>query len=190
LFGKDRYVVCNGFKPKNYINKIAGLINNGFKNVIPVFDNWYEPDLLSEVLKKPTHCGIRLASEEEPKFEFYTSRLGIGYKDVLAFYKDEIKDNKRLKLKMLHFFINTGIKDTAYYWSELLKAVKVYCELKKICPTLNSLNMCGGLPIKNSLSFSYDYEYMIEEIVRQIKSIAIKKAFLNPISLQSLAATP
>jgi arginine decarboxylase len=25
---------------------------------------------------------IRIASEEEPKFEFYTSRLGIGYKTL------------------------------------------------------------------------------------------------------------
>ena len=26
---------------------------------------------------------------------------------------------------MLHFFINTGIKDTAYYWNELNKCLKV-----------------------------------------------------------------
>ena len=36
---------------------------------------------------------------------------------------------------MLHFFINTGIKDTAYYWSELSRFIFKYCELKKICPT-------------------------------------------------------
>ncbi len=180
IFGKDRYVICNGFKPKAYISNIADLINDGFKNVIPVFDNGYEPDLLTEEIKKATHCGIRIASEEEPKFEFYTSRLGIGYKDVLPFYKEEIKGNKKLKLKMLHFFINTGIKDTAYYWSELLKAVKLYCELKKICPNLDSLNIGGGLPIKNSLSFSYDYEYMIEEIVRQIKSYCNKEGVPEP----------
>ncbi|MCB0540014.1 MAG: arginine decarboxylase [Bacteroidetes bacterium] len=180
FFPKDRFIICNGFKPKKYIENVAGLVNDGFKNVVPIFDNWYEPDLLTEELQKPTQCGIRIASEEEPKFEFYTSRLGIGYKDVLAFYKEEIRDNKKLKLKMLHFFINTGIKDTAYYWSELLKAVKVYCELKKICPTLDTLNIGGGLPIKNSLSFNYDYEYMIEEIVRQIKTYCNNDGIAEP----------
>jgi arginine decarboxylase len=180
LFPKDRYVICNGYKMPNYIDNIADLINGGFKNVVPIFDNVNEPDALAEKLKKSCNVGIRIASEEEPKFEFYTSRLGIGYKDVLWFYKDNIKGNKKLKLKMLHFFINTGIKDTAYYWSELLKAVKVYCELKKICPTLNTLNIGGGLPIKNSLSFEYDYEYMIEEIVRQIKTYCNKQGVPEP----------
>ena len=47
---------------------------------------------------------------------------------------------------MLHFFINTGIKDTAYYWNELSKCMNVYCELKKICPELDSLNIGGGFP--------------------------------------------
>lgn len=180
LFPKDKFVICNGYKMPNYIHNIAGLINNGFKNIVPIFDNVSEPDAISEVIEKPCQVGIRIASEEEPKFEFYTSRLGIGYKDVLSFYKEKIKTNKKFKLKMLHFFINTGIKDTAYYWSELLKAVKVYCELKKICPSLDTLNIGGGLPIKNSLSFEFDYEYMIEEIVRQIKSYCNKENIMEP----------
>ena len=70
---------------------------------------------------------------------------------------------------MLHFFINTGIKDNAYYWSELNKCVNVYCELKKICPTLDSLDIGGGWPIRKSLGFEYDYEYMAEQIIKQIK---------------------
>lgn len=180
LFPKDRFVICNGYKMPGYIKNIASLINSGFKNVVPIFDNVSEPDAVSEAIDKPCKVGIRIASEEEPKFEFYTSRLGIGYKDVLSFYKEKIKTNKKFKLKMLHFFINTGIKDTAYYWSELIKAVRVYCELKKICPELDTLNIGGGLPIKNSLSYEFDYEYMIEEIVRQIKSYCNKENVMEP----------
>jgi arginine decarboxylase len=47
---------------------------------------------------------------------------------------------------MLHFFINTGINDTAYYWNELVKCIKVYIALKKECPGLDSLNIGGGFP--------------------------------------------
>ncbi|MEP2969543.1 MAG: arginine decarboxylase, partial [Nonlabens ulvanivorans] len=43
--------------------------------------------------------------------------------------------------------------------------------LKKICPSLDSLNIGGGFPIKNSLAFEFDYEYMINEIVTQIKQV-------------------
>jgi arginine decarboxylase len=166
---KDQYIVCNGFKRQQYIDNIAKLINAGYHNTLPVIDNREEVNQLSDVLKKPAKIGIRIAAEEEPKFEFYTSRLGIGYKDVLPFYEKRLKDNKLMELKMLHFFINTGINDTAYYWSELLKCVNVYVALKKICPTLDSLNIGGGFPIKNSLGFEFDYEYMASEIIAQIK---------------------
>ena len=85
--------------------------------------------------------------------------------------KREIANNPQVALKMLHFFINTGIKDNSYYWNELLKCLKVYTQPKKsMSNSLNSLNIGGGFPIKNSLAFEYDYQYMIEEIVNQIKT--------------------
>jgi arginine decarboxylase len=171
----DTYVICNGFKRDEYIDNIGNLINKGHKNCIPIIDNYEEIDLLSDVIDDTFKVGIRIASEEEPKFEFYTSRLGIGYKNIVPFYENQIKDNEKVELKMLHFFINTGIRDNAYYWNELVKCLKVYIRLKKMCPSLDSLNIGGGFPIKNSLAFEYDYQYMIDEIINQI-NIACKEA--------------
>lgn len=165
----DTYVICNGFKRDHYVSNIAELINGGHKNCIPIIDNYEEIDLLSEAIDGKYQIGIRIASEEEPKFEFYTSRLGIGYKNIVPFFNKKVLANEQVELKMLHFFINTGIRDTAYYWNELLKCLKVYINLKKICPSLDSLNIGGGFPIKNSLHFDYDYKYMVEQIVDQIK---------------------
>ena len=81
---------------------------------------------------------------------------------------------------MLHFFINTGIKDTAYYWNELNKCVAVYAKLKKVCSTLDSLNIGGGFPIKRNLNFTYDYAYMIKEIVGQIKQGCLENDIKEP----------
>jgi arginine decarboxylase len=167
----NTFVISNGFKRAQYVTNIARLINNGHKNAIPIIDNYEEIELLSEEIKGKFNVGIRIASEEEPKFEFYTSRLGIGYKNIVPFYKNQIQNNKKVELKMLHFFINTGIRDNAYYWNELNKCLKVYTSLKKICPTLNSLNIGGGFPIKNSLVYDFDYAYMVDEIVNQIKTV-------------------
>jgi arginine decarboxylase len=167
---KDTFVICNGFKRDQYIENIASLIDSG-QNCIPIIDNYEELTLLTDATKEKFKVGIRIASEEEPKFEFYTSRLGIGYKNILNFYKTQLESNEQVELKMLHFFINTGIRDNAYYWNELHKCLKVYVSLKKICPTLDSLNIGGGFPIKNSLVFDFDYEYMINEIVVQIKQV-------------------
>ncbi|MEE2771676.1 MAG: arginine decarboxylase [Bacteroidota bacterium] len=165
----DNWVICNGFKRDQYIENISRLLNGGHKKCIPVIDNYEELDLLTEKIDSKFQVGIRIASEEEPKFEFYTSRLGIGYKDIVPFYKKQIMENEQVDLRMLHFFINTGIRDTAYYWNELNKCLKVYINLKRICPSLDSLNIGGGFPIKNSLAFDYDYAYMVEEIVNQIQ---------------------
>lgn len=167
---ENTFVICNGFKRDKYITNIVDLIEGGDVNCIPVIDNYEELQLLTQQTKHRFKVGIRIASEEEPKFEFYTSRLGIGYKNIVSFYEREISKNPQVELKMLHFFINTGIKDNAYYWNELLKCLRVYINLKKVCPTLNSLNIGGGFPIKNSLAFEYDYEYMVDEIINQIKT--------------------
>lgn len=40
---------------------------------------------------------------------------------------------------------------------------------EKDCPELDSLNIGGGFPIKTSLAFEYDYQYMADEIIGQIK---------------------
>lgn len=172
---ENTYVICNGFKRDQYIQNIADLISSGHQNCIPIIDNYEELPLIQERTSQKFKVGIRIASEEEPKFEFYTSRLGIGYKNIVPFYEREIANNTQVELKMLHFFINTGIKDNAYYWNELLKCINVYIKLKKACPTLDSLNIGGGFPIKNSLGYEFDYQYMIDEIILQI-SDACKEA--------------
>lgn len=180
LIDREHYIICNGFKRPQYIENIAAMVADGFKNIIPILDNKDEAAELEAALDKPCQVGIRIASEEEPRFEFYTSRLGIRYNDIVDFYKDKIAKSKKFKLKMLHFFINTGIRDTSYYWNELAKSINVYCELKKVCPTLDSIDIGGGFPIKNSLGFDYDYEYMAEEIVAQIKTICNQHGVPEP----------
>ncbi len=168
---KDVYVLCNGFKRPLYLEYIAAAINQGFHHCIPILDNMREVDFYTSHIERDFLLGIRVATEEEPNFDFYTSRLGIRYKDVVPFYQEKLAANPTIRLKILHFFINTGIRDTAYYWNELNKFVYKYCELRKVCDTLDSIDIGGGLPIKTSLSFEYDYEYMIGEIVRNIKQI-------------------
>jgi arginine decarboxylase len=167
----EDWVICNGFKQEGYVDKIAQLMSSKAVNVLPVLDNYVEIDQIKSKTSEPFSVGIRIASEEEPKFEFYTSRLGIGYKNIVPFYKQYIQDDPQVSLRMLHFFINTGIRDTAYYWNELQKCLKVYVGLKKICPSLKALNIGGGFPIKNSLAFNYDYAYMVDEIVNQVRIV-------------------
>jgi arginine decarboxylase len=179
LVGKEKFIICNGYKRDNYKQYITELANDGF-NIIPILDHKDEIDYYKKHVKNKIKLGIRIASEEEPSFEFYTSRLGIRYKEIVDFYKERIKGDPKFELKMLHFFINTGIRDSIYYWTELAKCLNVYADLKKICPELDSLNIGGGMPIKTSLGFEFDYEYIIEEIISQIKTFCKQHKIKEP----------
>ena len=112
---KTQRIICNGFKKEEYVAKIMDLHADGYKDIIAVIDNKFEYEAIEQLATEPMDLGIRIASEEEPKFEFYTSRLGIGYREIVKFYKKSIHEHPLLNMKMLHFFINSGIKDTAYH---------------------------------------------------------------------------
>ncbi len=177
---KSRMVICNGFKRDNYTDGIIDMMNDGFTNVISILDNKDELPQLQKNYKGKLQVGIRIAAEEEPNAEFYTSRLGIRYNGIVEYYKQQIQNNKNAELKLLHFFINTGIKDTAYYWSELQKNINLYCDLKKICPELEYLDIGGGFPIRTKLDFNYDYQYMADEIIHQIKMACDQREVEEP----------
>lgn len=180
LLEDNIYVLCNGYKTEEYISKMAQLIELGFNRIIPIIDSIDEFELLDEMINTELQIGIRIASEEDPKFEFYTSRLGIGYKDIVPFYNWKIKGHKKFKVTLLHFFVNTGIRDNAYYWNELRKFINVYTDLIKADAPIKHLDIGGGFPVKNSLAFDFDYQYMITEIVAQIKSGAVSVGADHP----------
>jgi arginine decarboxylase len=177
---KGKYVICNGYKPEAYLKNIVQLIEEDNLKIIPVVDNTDELQRLIDSTTKELNIGIRIAAEEEPKFEFYTSRLGIRYREIVPFYQKILKENPRVRVKMLHFFINTGINDTAYYWNELTKCLRIYSDLKKMCPELDSLNIGGGFPIKKSLAFDFDYAYMVREILTQVKRVCTDNDIPEP----------
>ena len=172
---ESTYIICNGYKRPLYTQYISDLINEGFTNCIPVLDNLKEIESYENSITADTvNFGIRIATDEEPNFAFYTSRLGVRYSDVNELYRSKIAPNEKFKLKMLHFFINTGIKDSAYYWSELSRFMYKYCEMAKICPELDSIDIGGGMPIQTSFQFTYDYQAMIDQIVESIQWICNK----------------
>ncbi len=167
---KSIYIIHNGYKTNDYLRKIMALHEQGFKNSMIVLDSIDELNRLVKLSNgRKVKIGIRMAIDEDPQSTFYTSRLGISPDKILDLYKDKIQSNKNLELKMLHFFVDSGIKDSIYYWGEFQKGVNLYIELKQHCNSLDSMNHGGGFPIRNHLGFEYDYEYMIKKIVKNIK---------------------
>ena len=176
-------VVHNGYKTEDYLKKIIKLNQAGFKNSILVLDSKSEIERVKKYAAEyngTLKIGIRIAIDEEPQTAYYTSRLGIRPSDIMDFYHKQIKGDDNLSLKMVHFFIDSGIKDNVYYWGEFQKALKIFVELKKESKAIKALNLGGGFPIRNNLGFEYNYEYMINEIVANIKSICQESEIEEP----------
>lgn len=178
-FPKDRHIVCNGYKTDLYVENMLDLVRSGFNNLICILDNPEEINCYRNTGIK-INIGLRVATEEEPNYGFYTSRLGMSSKKVVDLVVNEVNKMDSVNLKMMHFFINTGIKDTTYYWSELARLINVYCDLKEVSPSLDSIDIGGGMPIYTSLGVEHDYAYMIDQIVMYIKTICDERGVPVP----------
>ncbi len=170
---KNIIIIHNGYKTEDYLQKIAQLNKDGFYNSILILDSKSELKRVKNYakdLKEPLKIGIRMAIDEEPQTAYHTSRLGIRANEILDFYNEAIKGDESISLKMMHFFIDSGIKDNMYYWGEFQKAMQLFVDLKQICPEMKAIDLGGGFPIRNNLRFEYDYEYIINKLVGNIAS--------------------
>lgn len=180
---KNRIIVHNGYKTDEYLRKIFELRKQGFDHSIIVLDSKKELARVANIAKElnmVARIGVRMAIDEEPQSNYYTSRLGIRHTELLEFVEKEVRPNEHISLEMMHFFVDSGVKDTLYYWGEFQKALKLYVQLKRIYPNLNALNMGGGFPIRNNLGFEYNYEYMINEIVSNVKQVCVEHEIDEP----------
>ncbi|MGI6718170.1 MAG: arginine decarboxylase [Bacteroidales bacterium] len=178
---KNKIIIHNGYKTDEYLKKILNLRKLGFKNSIIVLDSENELDrILALAGNQKVKIGMRMAIEEEPQSAYYTSRLGIPNKEIVNVFRNKIKGKDNIEFKMLHFFVDSGIRDNLYYWGVFNKALSLYAELKKECPQLDSFNLGGGFPIRNHLGFEYDYEYIIREIVQNIKEVCVNENIEEP----------
>ena len=176
-------VIHNGYKTDDYLIKILQLSRLGFLNSILVLDSKIEIERVRRFVRdtnKVLKIGIRMAIDEEPQSAYSTSRLGIRASEIIDFYVEQIKDDPKFSLEMLHFFVDTGIKDSIYYWGEFQKAINLFAKLNQMCPSLRSLNLGGGFPIRNNLNFEYDFEHIISALVANLKKVCSEYGIMEP----------
>ncbi|MGH1337288.1 MAG: arginine decarboxylase [Aureispira sp.] len=162
----------NGYKTAAYLQKIVALTKAGYQQSITILDNQQELHHLERYWTPqdaPMKIGLRMAVNQESTAPYRTSRLGIPAADILSFVKEALLDNPKVEFKMLHFFVDSGIKNTAYYWSEFQRALTLYITLQKEVPSLTDFNLGGGFPIANQLGFEYDYQGIVNKMVSTIQ---------------------
>ncbi len=58
--------------------------------------------------------------------------------------------------------------------------VHTYCDLRKVCTSLDAINIGGGLKIHEALDEEIPYAYLIEEIISTIKKICYERKVPEP----------
>lgn len=169
---KECKIICNGFKDKEYFNKIISLKNEGL-NIIPIIEN---EDELKYLIDMNTYfeVGIRVNVD----FEYNKvhkindcTRFGMYYENILNRLK-QIK-NSKLKVTILHFHMNHNIKDINKYIKVLSAIIKnKYIPLKKKIETIEYLDIGGGIPA--SYYNKFNYELLIDKVLKNIQSCCKK----------------
>lgn len=178
---KDTILLHNGYKTEDYLQKIQALRQAGFLRSIVILDNKRELQHLTALPSStPYKIGLRMAIDGDAQSSYSTSRLGIPKAEILDFYEEAIHNNPVVKLKILHFFVDTGIKDNLYYWQVFQRVLEVYVALRKRCPSLTGLNIGGGFPIRNHWKFEYDYEGIITKMIQTIQRVCQEHGVPEP----------
>ena len=180
-------VICNGFKNKKYINIIKSLLKEKIE-VIPIIENETEFDLLSKIKEYNINVGIRYNSDFEARLikndfkseDEFDNRFGFNEKEIMQI-ADKISKTDNLSLKVLHFHFGGTITNIDNYVKGFGNIFELYCKLKKKYNTLKYFDFGGGLPVKYSLDYSFDYDHLIDEMIKTAKELSTKNKIDEPI---------
>ena len=170
-------VLCNGFKNEKYAKSLKLLLDKGI-NVIPIIENEREFELISKLSNYKINVGLRYNSDFEARLiknnfsaeEELSNRFGFN-KEKLFAMAEKIKSQPNLNLQLFHFHFGGTITNIDSYIKGFSNIFQCYCELKKLHSSLEYFDFGGGFPIKYSLTYTFDYDYLVGEMVKTAKTV-------------------
>ncbi|XP_072957657.1 arginine decarboxylase 2-like [Typha angustifolia] len=192
----DAFLVCNGYKDKDYI-KLALLARAIGLNTIIVLEMEEELDLVIEASQEvgvlPV-IGIRakLLTTNPGHFGSTSGKHGkFGLlEDQIYAVADRLKENGMLEcLKLLHFHIGSQIPTTDIIGDAVREAVGYYCNLVKNGAPMGILDVGGGLGIdydgtrsgNSDMSVAYGLEQYASTVVQASRLVCDNNNVQHPI---------
>lgn len=165
-------IICNGFKNEQYINNIKKLLDKKI-NVIPIIENEHEFNLISNLNEYKINVGIRYNSDFETRLiknsfldeERLDNRFGLT-KNSLINIANKISKLSNLTLKVFHFHFGGTITNIDNFIKGYTNILNFYSEIKKLHPTIEYLDFGGGFPVNYSLNNSFNYDKLVDEIIK------------------------
>lgn len=173
-------VLCNGFKNEKYVATLKNLLNMGI-NVIPIIENEKELKLIGKLSRYKISVGLRYNSDFESRLikntfdhdEEFDNRFGFDKEEIFEVAR-KIQSMSNLTLKVFHFHFGGSITSIKNYLKGFTNLFSTYCEMKKQFPSLEYFDFGGGFPVKYSLVYSFDYERLVDGMVKAAKNVCKK----------------
>ena len=173
---KDKYLVPNGYKPKEYIDEIIKINGLGY-NITDIIDSVNEYEYLKAKNIK-MNVGLRihvkaLYTEEGDVIE--NDRFGLMPEEI-DYILEDIK-NTNLKLTTIHFHQRGFDYEKDKFEENFLKVLNVYAKAAKMYDTVSYFDIGGGMPLPIEEGFNYEEfaTYIFETLKKLSKEFGIKE---------------
>ncbi|HLC44705.1 MAG TPA: hypothetical protein VJK50_02580 [Patescibacteria group bacterium] len=170
-FSSKIRVICNGPKTNKYLGLIEELKGKNL-DIIPIIENSAELDYLRGYRGD---VGIRVDPELKIKshWDKRVDQFGFAFKDIL--------DLGRIRnLKVLHYHASSQIMRIEDLIGSAKMAMSYYVKLKKVNPSLDTLDIGGGMAIPYEKKKIYSLDAVVKRLIRTIKIQADRAEIPHP----------
>lgn len=170
-FSSKIRVICNGPKTRRYLSLIEELKGKNL-DIIPIIENNSELDYLRGYRGD---LGIRVDPELKIKshWDKRVDQFGFNFKDLLEL-------GRIRNLKILHYHASSQILSLDDLVGSARLAMKYFIRLKKINPTLDTLDLGGGMAVPYEKNKIYSMQDAVKRIVRVLRFEADKAEIAHP----------
>ena len=170
-FNQKLRVICNGPKTDKYIGLIDELQHRGLK-VIPIIEG---PNELKSFQYSRYDVGIRLDMPVKANASWNKPI------DRFGFTKEELLKMSPFKnLKVLHYRIGAKFEKPSDILASTKYALNVYFKLKEINPSLDTLDIGGGMPIPYERTKKYPVDKILQKMFELLKKESEKRGVPHP----------
>ena len=191
---KNRLIICNGYKDKDYIQLALTAQKIGQKIII-VIEKYSELNLLlnqAKILNIDPLLGVRIRLSSMGKGKWQNSggeksKFGLSSAQLVRLIK-QLKNQSSLHyLRLLHFHMGSQISSLNDLKKGLIEALRYYIELEKAGANMQFLDVGGGLAIDyegthsdNIYSMTYSMDEYAAMILNTVKSLCDKEKIIYP----------
>ncbi|MFH0820761.1 MAG: hypothetical protein V1908_03225 [Candidatus Peregrinibacteria bacterium] len=150
-------VICNGPKTEQYLDLIAELKRNGL-DIVPIIEDLSEREALQ---KFRGQVGVRVVIDVKVRsyWDKRVERFGLSPDEVFAL-------GKIYNLTLLHYHVGSEVMFETDILRPLRRAMEIYCKLKQVNPSLDTIDIGGGLPANFNGKEKWATSGLVHQIIR------------------------